>query len=98
MAKKDEYDDKSKPNIKAKQAFLLKGEPVVVDEVVAKSDFPNKTDWQNLCNMEPPRCEETDEDVGKPVDEDAKADAEAKAAKKKADAEAAKNKGGMPGT
>ena len=68
--KKDEYNDKSKPNIKALTAFLVKGDPIVKGQVVAKTDFSVKSDWQNLCNMEPPRAEETDEDVGVPDEAD----------------------------
>lgn len=104
--KKDEYDDKSKPNIKALAAFLLKGEPLVKGQVVAKSDFSVKSDWQNLCNMEPPRAEETDEDVGVP-DEADEAPAPSKAGKTKTktagkkdgnDDDAGGNAGNMPGT
>jgi len=58
--------DKEKKNVKALQQIMLKGRKVVVGEVVAKSDFPAKQDWQNLLNMPKPRLEETDEPVGKP--------------------------------
>lgn len=59
-------EDKKLSNIKALRSFMLKGVKVVEDEVVAKSDFPTKGDWQNLCNMTPPRAEETADPVGKP--------------------------------
>jgi hypothetical protein len=59
-------EDTTKKNIKAERDFRLKGVPVVKGEVVSKSDFPNKSDWQNLCNMTPPRAEETNDPVGKP--------------------------------
>lgn len=55
-----------KKNVKATQQFLLKGKVVQVGEVVAKSSFTNKQDWQNLLHMPKPRVEETDEAVGKP--------------------------------
>lgn len=60
-------DEKKKPNILALKAFRLKGKVVAQGEVVAKTAFAKKSDWQNLCNMDPaPRCEETDKAVGKP--------------------------------
>lgn len=55
-----------KKNVKATQQFMLKGRKVETGEVVAKTDFPNKQDWQNLLHMSKPRVEETDEAVGKP--------------------------------
>lgn len=59
--------DKELKNIKALSDFRLKGRPVVKGEVVSKSDFAAKSDWQNLCNMGPkPRAEETSDAVGKP--------------------------------
>ena len=36
------------------------GEHVAEGTVIAKSDFANG-DWQTLCNMTPPRAEETSE-------------------------------------
>lgn len=60
-------DEKEKKNIKALKQFRLKGVVVQKDEVVAKSEFAKKTDWQNLCNMSPtPRAAETSDPVGKP--------------------------------
>lgn len=58
-------EDKPKNNIKSLIEFRLKGEAVKVGDVVAKSDFPTKGDWQNLCHMTPPRAEETADAVGK---------------------------------
>jgi hypothetical protein len=77
-------EDTTKKNIKAKRDFRLKSKPIIKGQVVSKSDFPNKSDWQNLCNMTPPRAEETNAAVGKPKAEKA-AIADAKT-------------GGMPGT
>lgn len=70
--------DKEKKNIKALKGFRLRVEDkddegnVVVSnrhvgagEVVAKGAFGSKSEWLNLCNMTPPRAEETDEKVGK---------------------------------
>lgn len=62
---KDQYDDKSKPNVKSVVNFMLDGEVVRVGDVVSKKAFPNKSDWQNLVNMEPARAEETADKVGK---------------------------------
>ena len=64
MATKDTHDDKSKPNLKVLVSFRLKGAPVQKGAVIAKSDFTNKSDWQNLAHMEPARVEETDAKVG----------------------------------
>lgn len=89
MAKKDEFNDPKKPNIKALSAYMLNGEPVAKGEVKSKKDFSNKADWQNLCNMEPARCEETDEKVGAPK-------AEKPADDKKSD-KGGKAPGGAPG-
>lgn len=58
--------DKEKPNVIALNDFRLRGVKVVEGEVVAKSDFASKGDWQNLANMRPARVEETDKPVGKP--------------------------------
>lgn len=55
-----------KKNVKALVDYRLKGRKVVEGEVVAKSDFATKGDWQNLAHMRPARVEETDEAVGKP--------------------------------
>ena len=57
-------DEAKKPNVKALVAYRLKGAPVHVGDVVAKSDFPNANDWRNLCHMSPPRVEETADKVG----------------------------------
>ena len=63
--------DKAKkelPNIKVVKSFRLKGKGLPVGTVVAKTDFAKKSDWQNLCQMDPaPRAEETDEKVGAPA-------------------------------
>lgn len=67
-------EKKEKKNIKAVTAFRLKGRPIERGEVVAKDEFTNKGDWQNLVNMTPQRAEETDESVGKPKAEKAKGD------------------------
>lgn len=84
-------EDTSKPNIKAKSDYRLKGKPVVKGQVVSKKDFPNKSDWQNLCHMTPPRAEETSDKVGTPAAPKAEGDT----GKKKA---AGGGKGKMPGT
>ena len=91
MSDKKKGEDTTKKNIKARRDFRLKGKHVAAGEVVKKSDFPNKADWQNLCNMTPPRAEETADTVGKPKAEKAPA-AKAKGDKKDT------GKTGMPGT
>lgn len=60
-------EKKTKSNIRALKSFRLKGKVVAQGEVVPKSDFAKKSDWQNLCHMDPaPRAEETSDAVGKP--------------------------------
>jgi hypothetical protein len=55
---------KEMKNIRALTGFRLKGGHVGAGDVVAKSDFPSKGDWQNLVNMTPARAEETDDSAG----------------------------------
>lgn len=69
----DKHDDKDKKNIRALRAFRLKGEVIAVGEVVKKSEFAKKGEWQNLCHMDPAKAEETNDDVGKPKAEKATA-------------------------
>lgn len=53
-------------NLKVLVPILINGEHNAVGDVVAKSDFKDKGDWQNLAfAFDPPRLEETDEPVGK---------------------------------
>ena len=73
MAKKDEFNDPKKSNIKALTGFRLDGKHVGKGDVVSKKDFPNKSDWQNLCHMTPARAEETDDKVGAAKADDKKA-------------------------
>lgn len=79
-------------NVKALKSFRLKGAHIAPGDVVAKSDFATKSDWQNLVHMEPARCEETDEKVGK-----AKAAPKAKASKAAAKKEGEGEGEGLPG-
>lgn len=92
---KDPFDDPKKTNVKALRAFRLKGEAIVVGEVIPKAFFAKKGDWQTLCNMTPPKAEETSDPVGKP-----KATAEAtgddEGAKKPASTKKAAAGGGLP--
>lgn len=62
----DKHEDKAKKNIKVLKAFRIKGRPTVVGEVIAKETFAKKGEWQNLCNMNPAKAEETSDDVGVP--------------------------------
>ncbi len=97
---KDKAEDKAKKNIKALRDLRVQGKHVAAGEVVAKSAFPNKADWQNVCNMTPPRAEETADAVtaeAKTALGQAAAKAEAPAAKGKGKKDAG-NTGGMPGT
>ena len=89
MANKDEFNDPKKPNVKALSAYMLKGKPVAKGQVMSKKDFTNKADWQNLCNMEPARCEETADAVGAPKAE--------KPADDKKSGKGSKAPGGAPG-
>lgn len=62
---------KELPNLKATTGILVDGKHVEAGEVIPKSAFAVKGDWQNLVfGFDPPRLIETDEDVGKPVDEE----------------------------
>lgn len=57
-----------KKNLLILKEIRIGGKPQPVGSVIAKGDFPNKGDWQNLCNMTPARCIETDAPVaGAPV-------------------------------
>lgn len=56
---------KELPNVECLVAFRLKGTPILVGDIISKKDFAQKSDWQNLCHMEPKRCEETDAKVKK---------------------------------
>lgn len=53
-------------NVRVLRAFRLKGKPVAVGEVIAKSSFKNNGEWKNLLHMPRPRVEETSDPVGKP--------------------------------
>lgn len=92
---KDPHNDTSLKNVTALASFRLRGKVVPKGAVVPKSDFAKTTDWQNLCNMEPPRAEETDAAPGMPTppaDDDAGDDADDDAGA------AGKGKsGGLPG-
>lgn len=60
---------KDLPNIKALHEFRLKGKAVKKGQVISKKDFENKSDWRNICSMQPkPRGEETADPVGMPKD------------------------------
>ena len=60
-------EKKALPNVKALKQFRMNGKVVVVGQVVAKSDFKQKSDWQNLAHMDKPRVEETADKVGLPT-------------------------------
>lgn len=60
---KDQYDDKSKPNLLVLVSMRIGGKPVFPGTVIRKTDFTNKSVWQNLANMEPPKVEETSDPV-----------------------------------
>lgn len=62
----DKHENKTLKNIKVLKAFRIKGRPTVVGEVIAKETFAKKGEWQNLCNMTPPKAEETNDVVGAP--------------------------------
>jgi hypothetical protein len=55
-----------KPNLKAVTTLLVNGEHLNEGDVIPKTAFAVKGDWQNLVlGFNPPRMEETDEPVGK---------------------------------
>lgn len=58
-------DDKKLNNIRILRDIRVCGKVVEKGDVIAKTTFANKSDWQNLCNMQPARCAETDKKVGK---------------------------------
>ena len=93
MSDKKPAEDKAKKNIKVLVPFRLKGKGLAKDQIVAKSEFANKADWQNLCHMEPARAEATNDAVGAP-----KAKKAAPKGKGKSGDDGAKTGGGMPGT
>jgi hypothetical protein len=53
-------------NVRALQEIRVNGTKVAKGEVIPKSTFAAKQDWQNLLHMPKPRVEETDDKVGKP--------------------------------
>ena len=56
-----------KKNLRAMTGLLVNGKHIAEDEVIAKADFANKGDWQNLVfSFSPPRMTETDDEVGVP--------------------------------
>lgn len=58
-------EDKTKSGVMALVAFRLEGRKVNVGDIVPKSAFPSKGEWQNLANMTPPRVVEADEKPAK---------------------------------
>jgi hypothetical protein len=56
--------EKEKPNLKVLRAILVRGEHTEVGSVIPKSTFETRADWDDLCKMDPPRLEETDEKIG----------------------------------
>ena len=94
---KDPFDDPKKTNVKALRAFRLKGEAIVVGEVIPKAFFAKKGDWQTLCNMTPPKAEETSDSVGMtPPKATAEATGDDEGAKKPASTKKAAAGGGLP--
>jgi hypothetical protein len=87
--------EKSPANVRALVAFRLKGKAVNVGDVVAKTSFAQKSDWQNLLHMEPARVEETEDKVGKAT-KAAAAKSKGKAAAKGGEGEG-EGDGGLPG-
>lgn len=71
-------EEKELKNLEVLVPFRIKGKSVAKGEVIAKTEFNNKGDWQNLVHMTPPRAKETDAKVGKPAAADEKKKAGAK--------------------
>lgn len=62
--------EKDLPNLRALENILISGVHVSIGDVVPKSMFTVKGDWQNLTiSFNPPRMEETDAPVGKAGEE-----------------------------
>lgn len=53
-----------KKNLKVLRAIRMSGKHVEVGSVIPKSAFESRGDWYDLCEMNPPRLQETDEAVG----------------------------------
>lgn len=53
-----------KKNLKVLRAIRMGGKHVAVGTVIPKTAFESRGDWSDLCEMNPPRLEETDEAVG----------------------------------
>lgn len=53
-----------KKNLKVLRAIRMDGKHVEVGTVISKTAFESRGDWYDLCEMNPPRLEETDEPVG----------------------------------
>jgi hypothetical protein len=53
-------------NLKVLRAIRMEGKHVGVGTVISKTAFESRGDWYDLCEMKPPRLEETDEPVGVP--------------------------------
>ena len=51
-------------NLRVLTPFLLNGEHQPAGKIVEKSEFPSKSDWQNILYMTPPLVEETDDEAG----------------------------------
>jgi hypothetical protein len=55
-----------KKNLKVLRAIRIEGEHIEVGTVISKTAFESRGDWYDLCEMTPPRLEETDEPLGVP--------------------------------
>lgn len=53
-----------KKNLKVLRAIRVAGKHVEVGTVISKTAFESRGDWYDLCEMQPPRLEETDEAIG----------------------------------
>lgn len=59
-------DEKKLDNIECLIEFRLKGKAIAVGEVIPKTAFGHRSEWNNLANMTPARVKETGAAVGKP--------------------------------
>lgn len=64
--------EKELPNLRATENILVGGKHIAIGQVIPKSAFAVKGDWQNLTlSFDPPRMVETDDPVGLPKAEKA---------------------------
>lgn len=54
-------NDKKKPNLRVLKTMRIRGKHYAVGDIVSKSGFDSSGDWMDLCAMDEPWLEQTDE-------------------------------------